>query len=109
MAVGCEKQVEIGEVIFCTNAYIGNCAFSMQISVDGKIVGKLTAESGYSSMNCKCPEDLLQGTIVNIETGLHTYEVRELECVADNRINEWSGFINVNNDNCETVRLDVTE
>ncbi len=109
LAIGCEKKDETGEILFCTNSGIANCGFSIEISVDGDIVGTLTASSGYSSLNCACPESSSIGMIVDIETGLHTYSAKELNCIAANRINEWSGSINVSNDNCETVILDITE
>lgn len=109
LAIGCDKQGETGEVIFCTNSYLGNCAFLIEISVDGDIVGRLTAETGYSSMNCKCPEELTQGMIVDFETGEHTFTAKELNCAAANRTNTWSGIINVSSNNCETVILDIME
>ena len=109
LAVGCDKQSETGEILFCTNSDIGNCVFSIEISVDGNIIGTLTAASSYSSGNCACPESFFIGMKVDVETGLHTYHAKELDCAATNRINEWSGSINVSNDNCETVILDIIE
>lgn len=107
LAIGCEKKGETGEILFCTNSGIANCAFSIEISVDGNIIGTLTAASSYSFGNCACPESSVIGMIVDIETGLHTYSAKELKCIATNSINEWSGSINVSNDNCETVILDI--
>jgi len=109
LAVGCDKQSETGEILFCTNSDIGNCVFSIEISVDGNKLGTLTAASSYSSGNCECPESFFIGMTVDVEPGLHTYHAEELDCAATNRINEWSGSINVSNDNCETVILDIIE
>ena len=109
LAVGCEKKDEIGEILFCTNSHIANCGFSIEISIDGNIRDTLTAASRYSSIICTCPESSFIGLILDIETGLYTYHAKELVCAATNRINEWSGSINVSDDNCETVILDITE
>jgi len=107
--VGCEKNDETGEILFCTNSQIGNCGFSIEISVDNAIVGTLTAGSGYSSTTCLCPESSFIGMLVEIETGSHTYYAKELNCVATNRINDWSGSIDIMNNGCKTVILDIIE
>lgn len=109
LAVGCEKQDVTGEILFCTNSYIGNCAFSIEISIDGRQRDTLTAASTYSSSNCTCPEASFIGTIVDVEAGSHTYYAKELDCAAINRINEWSGSVSIRNDSCETVVLNITE
>lgn len=106
---GCEKKGETGEILFCTNSHIGNCVFSIEISVDGNIIGTLDASSEYSSLNCTCPEFSDIGMKIDIEVGEHTYTAKELNCAASNRVNEWSGSINVGNNNCETVILDITD
>jgi len=109
MAVGCEKQNVTGDILFCTNSYIVNCAFSIEISVDGRVRDTLTAASTYSSSNCACPETSFIGTIVDVEIGSHTYYAKELDCAAINRINEWSGSVSIRNDSCETVVLNITK
>ncbi len=106
--VGCEKNDETGEILFCTNSHIANCVFSIEISVDNTVVGILTAASEYSSTTCSCPESAFIGMIVEIETGSHTYYAKELNCVATNRMNDWSGTIDVRNNSCKTVVLDIT-
>ena len=107
LAIGCEKKGETREILFCTNSGIGNCAFSIEISVDGNKIGTLTAGSEYSSLNCVCPDSAFIGMIVDIESGEHTYTAKELNCTATNRINMWAGIINVSNNDCETVILDI--
>jgi len=109
LVVGCEKQDVTGEILFCTNSYISNCVFSIEISVDGRVRDTLTAASSYSSSNCACPEAAFIGMIVEVETGSHMYYAKELGCVAINRINEWSGSVSIRNDSCETVVLNILE
>ena len=107
--IGCEKNDEKGEILFCTNSDIANCVFSIEISIDNNIVGTLTAASEYSSINCSCPESAFIGLLIEIETGSHTYYAKELNCVATNRINNWSGSMNVRKNSCETILLDIIE
>jgi hypothetical protein len=106
---GCEKNRETGEILFCTNSHISNCVFSIEISVDGNIIGTLDASSEYSSLNCTCPESSDIGMKIDIDAGEHTFTAKELNCVATNRINTWAGIIDVSDNNCETIVLNITD
>ncbi len=106
---GCDKQGEIGQVVFCTNSHLSNCVFSIELSVDGTKVDTLTAASSYSTANCTCPENIFIGKVLDAEIGEHSFYAKELNCAATNRINVWSGSFNIGDDNCETVYLNIIE
>ncbi|MFO8066050.1 MAG: hypothetical protein R6U11_00575 [Bacteroidales bacterium] len=106
---GCEKNNEKGDILFCTNSNIINCPFSIEISIDDRIVGTLNAGSDFNSTNCSCPSNENIGILFNIETGNHTYSAVEIECAGSNRVNSWSGNLKVEKDECKVIFLDVNE
>jgi hypothetical protein len=106
---GCEKNNEKGEVLFCTNSHIINCPFSIEISIDNKIVGTLDASSTFTTTNCSCanPQDI--GILFVLEAGNHSYTATEIECAGTNRVNSWSGNVKIDKDECQVIFLDVNE
>jgi len=105
--VGCEKSEEMGEALFCTNAAIINCPFSIEISIDNRIVDTLSAASAYASSKCECSESFFIGTLIIVEEGEHTYYAKDLNCQGTNAVNEWSGGFEITTSECEIVNLDV--
>ncbi len=103
---GCEKNDTKGELLFCTNAALLNCLFSIEITIDDTISETITAESIYSSSNCSCPELYCVGLILDIVPGTHTYTA-ELNCSGYKSVNYWSGNIYIGANKCETIILDV--
>jgi hypothetical protein len=106
---GCEKNNEKGDMLFCTNSNIINCPFSIEISIDERVVGTLNSSSDFSSTNCSCPSPENIGVLFTIETGDHSYSALEVECAGSNRVNSWSGNIKINKDECQLIFLDVNE
>ena len=107
--VGCEKNEEMGEALFCTNAAIINCPFSIEISIDNRIVDTLSAASVYASSKCACSESFFIGTLIIVEAGEHTYYAKDLNCQGTNAVNEWSGSFEISTSECEIVNLDVLQ
>ena len=105
--VGCEKNVEMGEVLFCTNSGIINCPFSIELSIDNRIVDTLSAVSEYVSNDCSCAESHFLGVLMTLGSGEHNYYAKELNCQGNNRVNEWSGIIILEDNSCGIVVLDI--
>jgi len=109
MVYGCKEDLPTGEVLFCTNSAIINCPFSIEVSIDNRVVGTLSASSEQTSLICSCPESHLIGMQIVLESGNYSYYAKELNCQGTNRINEWSGSLKVEDSSCEIVHLEVLE
>ena len=109
LIIGCDKETEMGEVLFCTNSGILNCPFSIEISIDNNIADTLTAASEYTSMKCACPELDNIGILIDAEAGEHTFYAKELDCIGVNRVNEWSGNFEITANSCQVINLNISE
>ena len=107
--IACEKDVGKGEVLFCTNSYLINCPFLIEISIDNKYVDTLTAESEFTSTDCICEDSGNLGLLIELEPGYHSYSAHEVNCAGTNRTSTWTGSIEVTKVNCVTIFLDVNE
>lgn len=109
MVNGCKEDIHTGEVLFCTDSAIINCPFSIEVSIDNRVVGTLSANSEHTSLICSCPESHFIGMQIVLESGDYSYYAKELNCQGTNRINEWSGSFKVEGSSCEIVNLEVLE
>ena len=98
-----------GKVLFCTNAHMMNCIFSIDISVDGEKKGTLDASSSYSGSDCYCENSAGIGLLISLDKGNYEYSAQETECGATNITNSWTGDLTVIGDSCTTVFLDITK
>lgn len=98
-----------GKILFCTNSYIINCPFSIEISVENKIMDTLSAGSEYDTSNCACPDTFGIGLSFEMTPGNYNYSAREINCSATNKTNNWNGEFTIKPDSCETVFLDINE
>jgi len=105
----CEKEDENekGEVLFCTNSYIINCPFAIEISIEDEIIDTLTAASEYFDNNCTCHDSSSIGLLIEMGSGIYNYSAKELNCSATNRTNNWSGDFTIKNDSCKMIFLDI--
>ncbi len=103
-------DLTIGKVLFCTNFHILNCISGIEITIDGKKVGKIDAGSQYNDRDCSCAQSPPQiGRIFELKEGKYTYEAKNTKCKTVNTTNEWSGSFTVKGDKCVTVFLDVSK
>jgi hypothetical protein len=109
LIIGCKKECEMGEVLFCTNSAIINCPFSIELSIDDIVVEIVTAASNYTSSECTCSDSFSIGILIDLEAGEHTYYGKELNCQGSNGINEWSGSFVITENRCQIVNLNVLE
>ncbi|MCK5138092.1 MAG: META domain-containing protein [Bacteroidales bacterium] len=102
---------DLGKLLFCTNSYLINCPFEIEISIDNVKIDTLTAGSIYSEEICHCIDSfsLHIGIILDISEGTYNYYARELKCSAINKVNSWTGDIYVKKDECATVFLDIIQ
>jgi hypothetical protein len=98
-----------GKVLFCTNAHMMDCIFSIDISVDGKKIGTLDASSSYSDNDCYCENSAGIGLLISLDKGQYTFSAKETECNATNITNSWSGDLTVVGDSCTMIFLDITK
>ncbi len=97
-----------GKVLFCTNIHILNCISEIEITIDGKKVGKIDAGSQYNDRDCSCTQSPPRiGKIFTMKKGTYTYAAKNIKCKAVNTTNEWRGTVKVKGDKCVTVFLDV--
>ena len=104
--IACKKNLDNGSVLFCTNSTVINCPFEIEISINDRIIDTLTAESEYLPTNCYCEAGNI-GLLLELQPGSHNYSAKEVNCAGTNRINEWSGEINIIVNNCSTIFLDI--
>jgi heat shock protein HslJ len=98
-----------GKILFCTNSYIINCPFSIEISVENKIMDTLSAGSEYDSSNCACPDTFRTGLSFEMTPGNYNYSAKEINCSATNKTDNWNGEFTIKPDSCKTVFLDINE
>ena len=98
-----------GIILFCTNAHMLNCIFSIDISVDGKKVGILDASSSYSDNDCYCENSAGIGLLISMDKGNYSYSAQNTGCNATNIINSWTGDLTVIGDSCTVIFLDIME
>jgi hypothetical protein len=108
--MSCEKSKDDsnkGQLLFYTNSALINCPFKIELSLNGDKVGFINASSVFSSTNCYCENSSEIGMLLNLKEGTFNYSANERECVATNRINSWTGTVNVKKDSCTVVFLDI--
>jgi heat shock protein HslJ len=98
-----------GKVLFCTNAHMLNCIFSIDISVDGKKLGTLDASSTYSDNDCYCENSAGIGLLLSKDKGKYTYSAQETGCNATNITKSWAGDLTIVGDSCTKIFLDITK
>ena len=96
-----------GKVLFCTNAHMMDCIFSIDISIDGKKIGTLDASSTYSDNDCYCENSTGIGLLISKDKGKYTYSAKETECSATNITNSWTGELTIAGDSCTMIFLDI--
>lgn len=96
-----------GNVLFCTNSPIINCVFDIELSINNEIVDTLNAGSVYVNNECQCENTLNVGLSIDLEAGEYNYNANELNCIATNKINSWSGNFKVIEDSCTVIFLDI--
>ncbi len=101
-------DVTTGKVLFCTNFHILNCISEIEISVNGKKIGKITSGSQYNDEDCVCLESAPKiGEIFAFKEGKYNYTAKNTKCTTVNTTNKWSGSFTIKGDNCMSVFLDV--
>lgn len=108
----CEKtqdNSDKGKLLFYTNSSLGNCVFEIDILVNGEKVGTLDASSKYTDSDCNCDNPTGIGLLVNLEKGTYNYSANETNCIATNKVNSWSGQINVEQNSCAVIFLDIVK
>lgn len=105
----CEKDnsYDKGEVLFCTNSYIINCPFSIDVYINNDCIGTLTAASSYSQVDCCCPDSLFIGLIIEKKVGIYSYLAKETNCAGSNKVNNWTGEFELKKDGCTMILLDI--
>jgi hypothetical protein len=97
---------EKGQLLFYTNSALINCPFKIELSLNGNKIGSVDASSIFSDTNCNC-EDSGIGLLLNLKEGTFNYSANEIVCTATNRINSWTGTVNVTKDSCTVVFLNI--
>jgi hypothetical protein len=108
--ISCEKSKddsEKGQLLFYTNSYLINCPFNIELSINGDKIGFINASTNYSNNNCNCDDSIGIGLLLNLKVGSVNYSANEVECVAINKINSWTGAVNITKDSCTVVFLDI--
>lgn len=105
----CEKKddSEKGQLLFYTNSYLINCPFNIELSINGDKLGFINASTNYSKNNCNCDDSIGIGLLLNLKEGSVNYVANEIECAAINKINSWTGTVNIIKDSCTVVFLDI--
>jgi hypothetical protein len=96
-----------GKVLFCTNAHMMNCIFSIDISFEGEKIGTLDASSSYSDNDCYCENSAGIGLLISMDKGNYSYSAQNTECNATNITNSWTGDLTVIGDSCTVIFLDI--
>ena len=107
----CEKDnsYDMGNVLFCTNSYLINCPFSIDVYINNDCIGTLTAASSYSQVDCCCPDSLFIGLMLEKEIGTYIYSAKEINCAGSNKVNNWTGVFKIKKDSCTMIFLDILE
>jgi hypothetical protein len=109
---GCEKTQENsakGKLLFYTNSPSINCVFKIDILVNGEKIGTLDASSKYTDSDCNCDNPTGIGLLVNLGKGTYNYSANEINCIATNKVNSWTGQVNVEQNSCTVIFLDITK
>ena len=101
------SDLKKGKVLFCTNSPIINCPSEIEISINDKIIDTLTAGSVYNNTDCQCEDTLNIGLAVDLNTGKYSYNANEINCIATNTVNSWTGDFTVIEDSCAIIFLDI--
>ena len=104
-----DEELEKGKVLFYTNSYIINCVFDIKISIDNEIVGYLNASTIFHDTVCQCENSKGIGLLLNIDKGTYSYTANEVNCIATNKVNTWTGQFEVNEDDCTEIFLDINK
>jgi len=102
-----QENSDKGKLLFYTNSSLGNCVFEIDILVNGEKVGTLNASSKYTDSDCNCDNPTGIGLLVKLEKGTYNYSANEIKCIATNKINSWSGQVNVDQNSCTVIFLDI--
>jgi|WetSurMetagenome_2_1015567.scaffolds.fasta_scaffold59076_2 hypothetical protein len=108
----CEKKQDDsakGKLLFYTNSSLMNCVFKIDIFVDGEKAGTLDASSDYVDNDCNCENPTGIGLLINLKKGTYNYSANEINCIATNKVNSWIGQINVKQNLCTLVFLDIAK
>lgn len=111
LLICCEKDnsYDNGKVLFCTNSYLINCPFSIDVYIDNDFMGTLTAASSYAQVDCCCPDSLFIGLIIEKKVGTYDYLAKETNCAGSNKVNNWTGELKIKKDGCSMIYLDIIE
>ena len=100
-----------GKLLFYTNSPSINCVFKIDILVNGEKIGTLDASSKYTDSDCNCDNPVgigFIGLLVNLEKGTYNYSANEVNCIATNKVNSWTGQVNVEQNSCTVIFFDLT-
>ena len=106
----CEKTQEdsnTGRLLFYTNSSLINCVFEIDILANGQKVGTLDAGSIYTDSDCNCENPTGIGLLVNLKKGTYDYSANEVNCIATNKVNSWTGQVIVEQNSCTVIFLDI--
>lgn len=95
-----------GNLLVCTNSNLMNCVWEIDFSVNNKSYS-INAGSTYPDHTCQCSDTNNTGLLLELEEGTYEYEANELNCVAENKTNSWSGQVTVSTDSCTLILLDI--
>jgi len=119
LTVNCESEYDLvfdyvessnlkqGKVLFCTNSPIINCPSEIEISINNEVIDTLTAGSVYDNTDCQCEGTINIGLSVDLSTGEYSYNANEINCIATNTVNSWTGNFTVIEDSCTMIFLDI--
>lgn len=99
-------QYDKGSLLVCTNSNLMNCVWEIDFSVNN-ISYSINAGSTYPDYSCRCSDTLNIGLLLELEEGTYQYIANELNCIADNKVNSWSGQVVVSTDSCSEIYLDI--
>ena len=113
--ISCDKSEDLngdsekGGVLFCTNAHMMNCIFSIDITIDGKKIGLLDASSTYPVADCNCENSSGIGFFIEMDIEDYSFSAMDTKCQATNVTKSWTGDFTVLKDSCTMIFLDITK
>lgn len=96
-----------GKALFCTNAHMMNCIFSIDIAVEGKKIETLDVSSSYVGNDCYCENSAGIGLLISMDKGNYSYSAQDTKCSATNITNSWTGEFLVIGDSCTVIFLNI--
>jgi hypothetical protein len=102
-----EDNTGKGQLLFYTNSALINCPFEIEISMNGDKIGLVNGSTVFSDTNCDCDDPSGIGLLLDLKEGTYNYSAVEVECTAVNKINSWTGTIEITRDSCKVVFLDI--